>query len=246
MRSGSEVLCVDVVEVVGDEGILAASRAYEELACRATFVTTGFLIAGVRQVPAVHAVSDEVFDRQLLEVAARGVPAAIRTGLLGGCSQVERLARFLDTLDRTLTVVAPVTKLAGGEVMDDEAVEATRRELFPRARVVVLRAGDIRRWTGTDLGSLRDLRRSVGAVREHGARAVVISGWAGGGRVVDVVDDDGQVTVLDTTRIAAPRVGGISAAHAAALSARLAAGEALTEAAASAQRYVGSRLRRGL
>lgn len=129
--------------------------------------------------------------------------------------------------------------------MDRDAIDATRRELFPRARVVVLRAGDVARWTETGCEALEDLRRAAAAIRGEGARAVLISGWVGDGRIVDLVDDDGRVTLLGTTRVVAPRLGGISAAHAAALSVRLAAGDALDAAAATAQRYVGSRLRRG-
>ena len=239
------VMCIDASDVVGDEGILAATRAYDELACSATFVTTAFLV-GVGHGPAtVHPVPDDVFARQLEDAAVRGAPTAVRTGLFGGVPQVERVARFLDTLERARTVVAPVTRLGGGEVMDDDLIEATRRELFRRARVVLLRAGDVVRWTGADLDRIGDLRHASEAIRGAGARAVLISGWVGDGRIIDLVDDDGLVTVLDTSRVVAPRLGGISAAHAAALSVRLAAGDALDVAASAAQRYVGSRLRRG-
>ena len=240
------VLCIDATDVVGDEGILAASRAYDELACRATFVTSAFLVGAAAGAPAVLAVPAEPFSRQLDDAAGRGAPASVRVGLLADGAQVARVATLLDTLDRARTVVAPVTRIAGGAVMDRDAIDATRRELFPRARVVVLRAGDVARWTDTGCDRVEDLGRAAAAIREAGARAVLISGWAGEGRIVDLVDDDGRVTLLDTTRVAAPRIGGISAAHSAALSARLAAGDALEAAAATAQRYVGSRLRRGL
>jgi hydroxymethylpyrimidine/phosphomethylpyrimidine kinase len=59
------------------------------------------------------------------------------------------------------------------------------------------------------------------------------------------VDDDGRVALLDTARLQAPRIPGLGGAYAAALTAHLARGLALAEAAEAAQRYIGFRLARG-
>jgi hydroxymethylpyrimidine/phosphomethylpyrimidine kinase len=124
-------------------------------------------------------------------------------------------------------------------------MNALTRFLFPAARVVVVRAGDLDLLTEKRAEGLDELRSAASVLRERGAGAVLISGGVLKGRVLDVLDDGGQVTVFDTTRLSVSRVEGLAGAHAAALAAHLARGLDLREAAAAAQRYVALRLQRG-
>jgi hydroxymethylpyrimidine/phosphomethylpyrimidine kinase len=120
-----------------------------------------------------------------------------------------------------------------------------RRHLYPAARVVVARAADLAFLADRDVLDLDGLRAAASRLRSHGARAVIIAGWLVRGRVLDLLDDDGQVVLLDTGRIHVARIPGLAGAYAAALTAHLARGLSLQDAAAAAQRYIGFRLLRG-
>jgi hydroxymethylpyrimidine/phosphomethylpyrimidine kinase len=117
--------------------------------------------------------------------------------------------------------------------------------LYAAVRVVVARAADLPSLTGREAADLAGLRDAASRLREQGARAVVISGWSAHGRVLDLLDDGGELAVLDTARIHAAHVPGLAGSYAAALAAHLARGLALRDAAEAAQRYVGFRIVRG-
>jgi hydroxymethylpyrimidine kinase/phosphomethylpyrimidine kinase len=236
-------VCVDAVDASGDEGLIAAARTTEELGCPAAFVTTGLLLREDGDVR-LHAVPPDVLDAQLADVLSPGATPVVRTGVLGGGQGVERVVSALERAPEARLVVAPVARIGKRSLLDHEAVAKIRIALFARARVVVLRVAESARWGAPEIRSASDLRTAAAALREQGARAALVSGWIDRGRVMDLLDDGGTLTMLDTTRLAAPRVPGLSAAHATALAVRLAAGEDLPAAAYAAQRYVGSRLRR--
>jgi len=109
----------------------------------------------------------------------------------------------------------------------------------------VARAADCGFFAGREVTDLDGLRDAAARLRDLGARAVVVAGLLVRGRVLDLVDDDGNVVLLDAARIQAPRIPGLAGAHAAALTAHLARGLPLPNAAEAAQRYIGFRLQRG-
>jgi len=239
------LLCVDAFDGAGEDGLVAALRAVDELGGRAAYVAAAVVACGPPGRVSVHPVSDRTLARQFEAAFAGGAPTAVRTGILGDADQIRSVSRALEGRDDARLVVSPAARLDGHEVLDDAGIEATRALLFPRARVVALRAGELRRWTGVDPRGIDDLRRAAGVVREHGAKATLVSGFVRDRRVLDLLDDGGEVTVLDATRLSAPRLDGLSTAHATVLALRLSTGMRLDAAATAAQRFVGSRLRRG-
>jgi len=178
-----------------------------------------------------------VVARQLEAAKVSGPVAAVRVGFVTGAAQAELVASFVRQAAPTSTVVSSSVRVGTATLLDTETLEALRRYLFPAARVVVARVAD-----AVDLDGLRDEAKRL---RDQGARAVLIAGLIVRGRVLDLLDDDGNVVLLDTARVQAPRVPGLAGAHAAALAAHIARGLALPDAAAAAQRYIGFRLQRG-
>jgi hydroxymethylpyrimidine/phosphomethylpyrimidine kinase len=99
--------------------------------------------------------------------------------------------------------------------------------------------------SGAPAESIDGLTSAARALRGEGASAVLVAGATWKGRVIDLLDDEGKVTVLDASRVQAPHVGGLAGAHVVALTAHLARGLALSSAFAAAQRYIALRLQRG-
>jgi hydroxymethylpyrimidine/phosphomethylpyrimidine kinase len=130
-------------------------------------------------------------------------------------------------------------------VLDVETLDSMRRHLFPLARVVVARATDAARLAGAPAEGLEGMHAAAGLLRSQGARSVLIAGGAGKDRVLDVLDEAGDVSVLDASRVLAPHLAGLGGAHAAALTGHLARGLPLPRAVMAAQRYVALRLQRG-
>ncbi len=219
------------------EGFVADAAVFAELDCRAVCVATSVLAH--RPLP------PELVASQLEAVLALGPVAAVRVGLVTGAALVTLAAGFARRVAPAATVVASPVRVGTTTVLDVATRDALRRELFPAARVVVARAVDCAFFAGREVTDLEGLRDAAARLRDLGARAAVVAGLLVRGRVIDLVDDEGNVVLFDAARIQAPRIPGLAGAHAAALTAHLARGLTLSNAAEAAQRYIGFRLQRG-
>ncbi len=225
------VVSAHALDAGGEEGLLADAAVFAELDCRAASVATSVLSG--EPLPL------DLVARQLEAVQLAGPLAAARIGFVAGESQAELIARFVR---RTVPTTAVVATSARG---DQETQAAIRRHLYPVARVVVVRAVELAFLADRAIEDLQGLRSAAVHLKALGARAVVVAGWLSRGRVIDLLDDDGQVVLLDTARVHAPRIPGLAGAYAAALAAHLARGQLLSAAVEAAQRYIGFRLMRG-
>jgi len=231
------VVSVHALDTGAGEGLVADAAVAAELDCRYAPVATSVL--------APEPLPLNVLARQLEAVAASGPADAVRIGFIRGAAQAELLAHDALRAPSTPTVLAFPARAGTVALADAETRDALVRQLFPAVSVVVVRAAELPALAGIEVEDLAGLRTAGSKLRSQGARAVVIAGWLWRGRVLDLLDDDGRVVLLDTPRLQAPRVPGLGGAYAAALTAHLARGLALPEAADAAQRYIGFRLARG-
>jgi len=230
MSANPLVVSANALDTSGGGGLLADAAVFAELDCRAVCVATSVVSSDPLPL--------DLLARQLEAAQLAGPLGAARVGYVSGTAQVEVVAGFLRRAVAATSVVAT-------PVVDAETQDAIRRHLYPVARVVVVRAADLTSSADRPVEDLEALRGAAVRLREKGARAVVVAGWLSRTRVVDLLDDDGQVVLLDTARIQAPRFSGLAGAYAAALAAHLARGLPLANAVEAAQRYVGFRLLRG-
>ena len=237
MSAGPLVVSAHALDTGGGEGLIADAAVFAELECRAACVATS--VVSHEPLPL------DIVARQLEAAQLLGPVGAVRVGFVRGATQVELIAGFVRRAAPTTTVVAAPVRDGASPLLDTETQEAIRRHLYPAARVVLARAADVAFLAGREVDDLDGLRDAAKRLRDQGARAVVVAGLLVRGRVLDLLDDDGHVVLLDTSRIQAPRVPGLAGAHAAALAAHLARGLSLPSAVEAAQRYIGFRLVRG-
>ena len=237
MSTGPLVVSAHALNAGGGEGLVADASVFSELDCRVACVATS--VVSREPVPL------DVLARQLEAAQQEGAVGAARIGFVSGVTQVELIAGFVRRTAPATTVVAPPVRKGTPSPIDTETQEAIRRHLYPVARVVVARAADLLSPADRTTDDFDALRGAALQLRDLGARAVVIAGWLVRGRVIDLLDDDGQVVLLDTSRIQVPHFPGLAGAYAAALAAHLARGLPLSTAVEAAQRYIGFRLTRG-
>lgn len=231
------VVSVHALDTAGGEGLVADAMVFAELDCRAASVATSVVVP--------EPLPQDVVARQLAAIQAFQPIGAVRVGFVSGAAQVGLVAGFVRQVAPAPAVIAIPLGSGTAAALDSETHEAVRRDLYPVARVVVVRAAEAASDTGGRVSDLDGLREAANRLRAQGARAVVVAGLLVRGRVLDLVDDGGEVVVLDTTRIQVPRVHGLAGAYAAALAAHLARGLTLSHAAEAAQRSIGFRLLRG-
>jgi hydroxymethylpyrimidine kinase/phosphomethylpyrimidine kinase len=238
------VLSIHAADGIGEQGVVADAGVCKELGCRWVGVVTSVMPTGPEGVDALEPLSLGLVAQQFESVLKAGRPAAARTGVLVGSRQVELVAGLLRDYRIDRAVVAPVVRVRGERVLDASTLAAMTRDLFPLARVVIVRAGDAELLAGETVEDVDGMARAAGTLRSRGARGVLIAGAVHGDRVVDLLDDNGTTFLFDVSRVSAPRVAGLSGVHAAALAAHLALGRPMNKAVDAAQRYVGFRLQR--
>jgi hydroxymethylpyrimidine/phosphomethylpyrimidine kinase len=238
------VLSIHAADGIGEQGVVADAGVCKELRCRWAGVVTSVLAAGPQGVDALEPLSLGLVAQQLESVLKACRPATVRTGMLVGSRQVELVAGILGEYELEPTVVAPVLRVRGERVLDDDTLAAVTRYLYPRAGVLLVRAGDVEVLAGESVEDVEGMARAAANLRSRGARVVLVAGAVQGERVVDLLDDDGKTSWFDVSRVTAPRIAGLSGVHAAALAAHLARGRSMTKAVDAAQRYVGFRLQR--
>jgi hydroxymethylpyrimidine/phosphomethylpyrimidine kinase len=232
-----------VVSHDGD-GLVGDAEVIHELDCRAACVATSVLAASAKELLALEPLKAEVVGRQIAAALADDRPDAARIGIVHE-ELIPLVAGLVERHVPQAAVYAPVVRVSGTQVLNARVTAAAQAELYPRVRVVVIRASDAGTLTGEEVSDLTRMRAAAEALRRAGARAAIVAGFLSGGRVIDVVDDGGRLAVFDTTRHQSPRIPGLAGAYAASLAAHLARGAELARAAEAAQRYVGSRLVRG-
>ena len=242
------VLVIAATDSSGGAGLtrdLQALTAFRtEAACAVTAVTaqTHSEVHGIWPLP-----PDVVRAQMRAALAAERIDA-IKIGMLATAPIVQAVLETLPSRNHIPIVLDPVlVSSSGGALLEPDGVEQLRRELLPRVSLLTPNLPEAAALLGQPMaqGEPAMLAQSR-ALRSLGAAAVLLKG--GHARAVeDQVTDfllagDAAPVCLQTARIDAQRRG-TGCSLASAIAAQLAAGTALVEACATAQRYVAAGLR---
>jgi hydroxymethylpyrimidine/phosphomethylpyrimidine kinase len=163
-------------------------------------------------------------------------------------------------------VVDPVLQSSSGyELMAPAAREAWLTELMPLARLITPNIPEAETLTGMPIKDESDMREAAAKLRAAGAHTVLVKGghlpmeWtarrpapeteragrmpAPGAAAIDVLDDDGTVTVLRGDWIDGPPVRGTGCMLSAAIAAGLARDMNLPESVSAAKQFVAGVIR---
>jgi hydroxymethylpyrimidine/phosphomethylpyrimidine kinase len=192
-------------------------------------------------VTAVHELPPEFVVAQLESVFSdMGVDAA-KTGMLFSRRIVEAVAEYLAEHTVPLVVDPVMIASSGARLLQDDAVEALVRRLFPLATVVTPNLAEAQTLCGESTGTKSELAERL---VERGARAVIVTG--GHGSAVDHLYDGHEHVEIPVERFEVGATHGAGCTHSATLAALLARGIPLAEAARGAARAASGAVRDGL
>jgi hydroxymethylpyrimidine/phosphomethylpyrimidine kinase len=173
-------------------------------------------------------------------------PHAIKTGALGGPLQVEAVVDVLSQLpERPPLVVDPVcVSKSGASLLDESGRQALLQRLVPLATLVTPNLEEAAWLLGRPLHTADEIRDAGRAFVALGAQAALIKGGHRAGDAIDVLcTADGSVE-LHAPRIETRNTHGVGCSLSAAITARLARGEALPEACRLAKRWISRAIER--
>ncbi|MEK6337113.1 MAG: bifunctional hydroxymethylpyrimidine kinase/phosphomethylpyrimidine kinase [Acidobacteriota bacterium] len=242
----------------GGAGIIADIKTFVSFGCRPAAAITSLTFQNSEGVfGAAHETADSL-RAQILPIVEESRIAAMKTGMLPTREIVMEVARVISELDLPAPVVDPVLRSSSGyELMEADAIEALMDKLLPLARVITPNIPEAERLTGLRIKDEEGMGTAAGKLRAMGAPAVLIKGGhldqrsgvsdqvsaQGSGRIIDILDDGGRVTVFRDDWIDAPPVHGTGCMLSAAIAACLAQGTELPESVQLARQFVGDAIR---
>jgi hydroxymethylpyrimidine/phosphomethylpyrimidine kinase len=225
----------------GGAGIQADLKAFAAAGCHGMSALVALTAQSTVAVTDVHTLPPEFVRAQLEAVFADiGVDAA-KTGMLFSRELIATVADYLAEHPVPLVVDPVMVASSGAKLLLDDAVETLVTRLFPLASVVtpnLLEAHALASGSGT---------RAELAERIHdlGAPAVVVTGGHGDDSIDHLFDGERHVEIpVDRHDVAATHGAGCT--HSATLTALLARGLPLEDAARGAARAASEAVRHGL
>jgi hydroxymethylpyrimidine kinase/phosphomethylpyrimidine kinase len=161
----------------GGAGIIADIKTFAAFGCFATAAVTSLTYQNTLGVSgATHQTGAEV-RAQVLPVVEDFEVACVKTGMLPTVEVIDEVARLFRETALPSPVVDPVVRSTSGyDLIDDAALAVLIRELLPLARVLTPNIPEAERITGLHIEDENGMRRAARAMREMGARAVLVKG----------------------------------------------------------------------
>jgi hydroxymethylpyrimidine/phosphomethylpyrimidine kinase len=227
----------------GGAGIQADLKAFHAHGVFGASVVTAITAQNTREVRRAFDVPADLVRAQLEAVLDDLDIAAAKTGMLSSCAIIETVADVLYTRRIAHLVVDPVmVSKSGFRLLRDDAIEALVRRVVPLARVVTPNLDEASILASMPIASLDDMKRAAERIGARGPRAVVVKGgharfalavdvlWTADGGAVETLHPEGDVVERS--------VHGTGCTFSAAITARLARGEAIGPAVRNAKRYI--------
>jgi hydroxymethylpyrimidine/phosphomethylpyrimidine kinase len=226
----------------GGAGIQADLKTFAALGVYGASAITALTAQNTQGVTGIHDVPPDFIAAQIDAVFADLDVAAVKIGMLSQTATVETVAQALDRHKAKNIVLDPVMVASSGDrLLATDAIDAVRRLLIPRARVITPNLPEAALLLDTQ--SARDETEMEAQARAlingFHAQAVLIKGGHGAGaESVDLLAEQGAVTRFAAARIETKNTHGTGCTLSSAIAAGLAKGLDLTAAIRAAKAYV--------
>ncbi|SCL13872.1 bifunctional hydroxymethylpyrimidine kinase/phosphomethylpyrimidine kinase [Micromonospora inyonensis] len=231
------VLTVAGSDSGGGAGIQADLKVFAALGAYGTSVVTAVTAQNTRGVDAVLPMPPRTVAEQLDSVLGDFRVRAVKTGMLGTPAVADAVAGAARAGRLPNLVVDPVLVATSGHRLG--VVEAVER-LLPYALVATPNRAEAEALTGAPVTTVGEMVAAAGALAAGGPAYVVVTGGDvdADGEAVDVLVGGGTTTVLRAPRVDTRHHHGTGCSFSAAIAVRLAAGDAVPTAVATAKEYV--------
>ena len=229
----------------GGAGIQADLKTFAAHGVFGTSAVTAITAQNTLGVTAWQAMPADLVTAQIEAVAADFDLRAVKVGMLATAAIVEAVAAAIMELDLPDVVVDPVMVATGGDrLLDEDAIEAIKRELMPHTRVLTPNVPEAEALSGMGIASVDDMRSAARRILASGPRVVLVKGGhLTGPESVDVVVTAHESFDLRRPRVETTSTHGTGCTLSSAIAANLALGLELRPALERAREYVDGAIR---
>ena len=226
-------------------GIQADLKTFAAHGVYGTTAITAVTAQNTRGVVSFTEVAPELIRQQIEAVMTDLGTDAAKTGMLASAGAVEAVARAISDFDVPFLVVDPVMIAKSGDSLAaNDAVEAMKTSLLPKAFVVTPNIPEAEALAGIAIAADEDRREAARRIRALGPSLVVIKGGhLSSDEIVDVLYDGREFMEFRHPRVASRHTHGTGCTFAAAVTAHLACGRSVREAIPLIQEYIAGAIR---
>ena len=232
----------------GGAGIQADLKVFFALGCHGMSALTALTAQNTVAVTGISEVEPEFVIAQIEAVANDIGIDASKTGMLASPSIVEAVAKAVEAHDVRPLVVDPVSvSKHRDQLLTDEAVGSLKDRLFPLAALITPNLYETGLLLEREVDSLNDMKRAAEELCGLGPGAVLVKGGhLPGPEAIDVFFDGDEFVELRGARFETQDTHGTGCALSAAITARLAQGDAMIEAVRAGKAFVTGAIEHGL
>jgi hydroxymethylpyrimidine/phosphomethylpyrimidine kinase len=233
----------------GGAGLQADLRTFTTCGVHGCVAVTAVTVQNSLGVTGFVAIPPATVADQIRAVATDIGVAAAKTGMLASAAIIAAVAEACDEvgIGRSVPlVVDPVAaSMHGDPLLADDALDALRAELFPRATLVTPNLDEVRLLVGVDVGSRADQYTAAKELHCLGCRWVLVKGGhlrddpqERNPQCLDLLYDGNEFTAFTSPRLATPHTHGSGDTLAAAITSALARGVTMPDAVGYGKRYI--------
>jgi hydroxymethylpyrimidine/phosphomethylpyrimidine kinase len=229
----------------GGAGIQADLKAFARCGAHGMSAITAITAQNTVAVTAVYPLPPEAIVAQVRAVAQDIGVDAVKIGMVGNREAIEAVAQALELVGDEVPVVLDPVMVAesGGRLLDEDAEEALRTRLVPRATVVTPNLPEARVLArASEDDEPEALARAIHAL---GPKAVVVTGGHRA-EAIDVFFDGERTEAIEGERYEGSSAHGSGCTHSSVLAVHLARGDDPLEAAKAAKAIASEAVKHGL
>jgi len=216
-------------------------KAVTALGGYAASAITAVTVQNTLGVQAVHPIPTAIIEAQARAVLDDIGADAIKTGMLRSVEVIETLAEALELQAPGMPVVVDpiMISTSGQRLLDRNAIDALKRDLFVRTTVLTPNVPEAEALTGMTVRDIDDMRRAAEMLVTLGVKVAVVKGGHLDSRTIcDVVATEDHVYTLSSPRIETRHTHGTGCTLASAIATGLAQGMDMRPAIERARRFL--------
>ena len=248
MRTYPVVLTIAGSDSSGGAGIQADLKAMSAIGVFGTSAITAITAQNTCEVRAIQGIDPDIV-RQQIEAVLDDLPCrTVKLGMLYARPTIEAIADCLSHYRLDHMVLDPVmVSTSGCRLIEEEAIEAVKTLLLPRATLVTPNIPETEILSGVPVANEHDMERAAERLFEAGCRAVLIKGGhLDGAESYDLLFTPHSAPQrYVSSRIATRNTHGTGCTFSSAIASYLALGYTLPDAVAAAKRYLTQALAAG-
>ncbi|MCW5958851.1 MAG: bifunctional hydroxymethylpyrimidine kinase/phosphomethylpyrimidine kinase [Pyrinomonadaceae bacterium] len=250
-RNSKNPVCLTVagVDPSGGAGVIADLKTFAAFGCYGAAAITSLTFQNTLGVYGAVNQSAESVRKQIEPVIADLNVDAVKTGMLPTVEVIETVAEIFTSRKPEYLVVDPVVRSTSGfDLIDQKALDALVKDLFPIADIITPNLAEAERIAGFSIENLEDMQRAANIMHDSGAKNVLIKGGhklknASSTNAVDRFFSGGKMTEFVSDFIDSSSTHGTGCTLASAIAANLAIGRNLQDSIIIAKRFVTAAIR---